>query len=218
MFKEKSKNIKFGFIFLIVMLFFTLFSRSIMNFLTPKVSIAMSSTQMITDKISLVPEIITQDGINILSTNVSQEDASYLQIGHYCEFNIETDGQMRYMTGRVEQIGSEAADGMVSITIRPDMELPDDSTPIGLSITLFGNYYNLVVPVSAMISANQLYVIEKKDGFLGEEIYIHKRDVNVDFISEGNVILIDGISMGEFVVTGWDRPLKDGQRVMLLYQ
>jgi hypothetical protein len=215
---KNAKVIKAGIVFLIVMAFFTIFSRGIINLLTPKVIISRPTPYMVRNDINTHGEIIVgEDGVLLVKAVIPADKIDDYFMGRYAEFqflNPEND-TVRFMSGEVSYIDFETGE----IHITPGRALPDGTERVfGLTIALSFDSYDFTVPSTAIVGWNTLYVIERRDGILGEELYIRSRAVTVEMERDGRAMLSrEGIAWEDFIVIGWDRPLKDGQRVMLPY-
>lgn len=76
-------------------------------------------------------------------------------------------------------------------------------------------FCNLIVPNSAFYTSGKVFVLEETDGFWGREYYVKSREVEVGKYNSVESQILEGIDRRSLVVTGWDRELEDGQRVML---
>lgn len=78
-----------------------------------------------------------------------------------------------------------------------------------------GEFCNLIVPNPAFYTRGKVYVLLETSGFWGKEYYVESREVEVGRYNHIESSILKGIDRRSLVVTGWDRELKDGQRVML---
>ena len=74
--------------------------------------------------------------------------------------------------------------------------------------------FGLVVPNLALLGSS-VYVVAEQEGILGKELRLSRVFVSVGTRGPAQSIISDGLTDGDYVVTGWDRPIKDGQRVLL---
>ena len=75
--------------------------------------------------------------------------------------------------------------------------------------------YGAVIPLGAVINGSSVYVVTQSETFLGSELTIELRHISISAISAGQVVVSEGLDENERIATSWDRPLKDGQRVLL---
>ena len=75
----------------------------------------------------------------------------------------------------------------------------------------------MLIPSSALIGNDCVYVIERRSGFFEEELYLCLQPVSIDAFQDGMAVLNYGVLTQDYVVVGWDRPIADGQRVMQAY-
>ena len=90
---RKSIIFKLGIGFLIIMALFTVFSRAVLNLLTPKVLIARPVSQTVIDNIYADPEISDQNGVALITALIPPEEKEKLYIGQYCEFQTTEIGR-----------------------------------------------------------------------------------------------------------------------------
>jgi len=75
----------------------------------------------------------------------------------------------------------------------------------------------IIIPQNAIINGSCVYVVTQKETFLGTELRIELRPISIWAKSNGQVAVEEGSIENEYIATSWDRPLKDGQRVLLPY-
>ena len=73
----------------------------------------------------------------------------------------------------------------------------------------------IIIPQSAIINGSSVYVVTQNDTFLGTELRIELRRISIWAKSLGQAAVDEGLNINEYIATSWDRPLKDGQRVLL---
>jgi len=73
----------------------------------------------------------------------------------------------------------------------------------------------IIIPSSAVIDGSFVYVVSQADTFLGTQLHIDRRRIVIETRDFGQAVVSDGLTNREYIVTSWDRPLKDGQRVIL---
>ena len=71
-----------------------------------------------------------------------------------------------------------------------------------------------ILPLTALLCDDSVFILRTKSGFFGDILILEQRYVTVLWSNETNVSVI-GLNHDDLVVTGWDRELRDGQRVML---
>ncbi|MCL2709013.1 MAG: hypothetical protein FWF03_07865 [Defluviitaleaceae bacterium] len=214
----KERTLKAGIIFFAVMAFFTLFSRAVMNLLTPSVTFGPPKFLIFDVKISPEPQIkILDDGTKALFAEVNEESAYELAPGLTCEISYASSGRTRRVSGSVSEVINDGGSA-VGVYVLPDRDLQDNVKIVELSIILYSIASQTVVPVSALATEDSLYVIEIKEGFLGDELFVRLRSVETGVSESGMIEIVGGITPRDYVVDGWDRPLRDGQRVTLPYK
>ena len=213
--QEKKIMPRLGIAFLVVIAFCTFFSRAISNMLMPHVRVAMPGQMRLAEEVSAEASLRARNGelIELWATDIPSEQTQQLTAGQYCEFQYASQGKTRFATGTLAEI-SVTADG-ISLWIKPVKPLPEDSTVSLLRIPLSQQHFTCVIPGTALVDRRAVYIVKSRDGFWGEELYLEYREVIVDFMRDGLCVLADGLETGEYVVIGWDRPLRDGKRVVL---
>jgi hypothetical protein len=93
-----------------------------------------------------------------------------------------------------------------TVRIMPDEGQPDDEPEMLMGI---------LVPLSAVIDGSYVYVVTQRDTFLGKQLYVHQVVVTVQGQNMAQAVISQGLRDGNHVVTSWDRPLSEGQRVVL---
>lgn len=82
-------------------------------------------------------------------------------------------------------------------------------------VNTISKFCDIIVPNSAFISPDMLYVLQTRQGFWGKEYYVELREVTVGEYNSRKSQITEGLMRGDTVITGWDRELTSGQRVML---
>lgn len=98
------------------------------------------------------------------------------------------------------------------ITIDYKSLMSVNSTPI---LETKGLYCNMIIPNSAIIERDKVYVLEERKGFWGDEYYASRQKVRIGQYNEHYSEIIGGLFRRDRVITGWDRELADGGRVMI---
>ena len=75
--------------------------------------------------------------------------------------------------------------------------------------------YGTIIPQIAIINGSSVYVVTQKDTFLGTELRAELRYITVATKSMGQAVVDEGLNGNEYIITSWDRPIRDGQRVLL---
>lgn len=78
-----------------------------------------------------------------------------------------------------------------------------------------GEYCNMIIPNSAIIENNKVYVLEKRKGFWGEEYYASEQQVGIGQYNEQYSEITFGLTRDDTVIISWDREITDGSRVMI---
>lgn len=89
-------------------------------------------------------------------------------------------------------------------------------TSVTMNKTIKGKMHNLTIPVEALHKENGyyfVYVLQQREGILGMEFYIEKRNVYVTDQNDRYVAIESGISENDEVVLHSDKEIKDGTTV-----
>jgi hypothetical protein len=84
-----------------------------------------------------------------------------------------------------------------------------------VQLLISGNFHNVIIPNTAFIGEDEVFILKTQNGFFGEEYYVSKYKVIVGEYNEQYSAITSGLNSQDIVVTGWDRQLEDGCRVML---
>jgi hypothetical protein len=76
----------------------------------------------------------------------------------------------------------------------------------------------ILIPLSAVIDGSFVYVVHQTDTFLGRQLRVEYRFIEIGGDNGFQAVVTDGLSTSEYIVTSWDRPLRDGLRVMLPHE
>jgi multidrug efflux pump subunit AcrA (membrane-fusion protein) len=118
----------------------------------------------------------------------------------------------------VEKVGITSINGKMHLLFRQRADMRQDYISLLTSnprLEKRGGYCDAIIPNSALVESNKVYVLEKRQGFWGEEYYAQKKEVVTGQSNENKTEIINGLSRNDTVITGWDRALSDGARVML---
>lgn len=74
--------------------------------------------------------------------------------------------------------------------------------------------YHAIIPRSALVG-NKVYVLTEEEGFWGKEYYVSVKEVTAGENNVTSVGIVSGLEENQSVVVYWDRPLEQGQRVMI---
>lgn len=77
------------------------------------------------------------------------------------------------------------------------------------------NYCNIMIPNSAFVSQDEVYVLKSRKGFWGEEYYVVKQKVVLGQSDSSRTEILNGLVKVDKVITSWDRELTDGATVSL---
>ncbi|MDD4295931.1 MAG: hypothetical protein PHC69_03125, partial [Ruminiclostridium sp.] len=86
---------------------------------------------------------------------------------------------------------------------------------VTIEIDSMSRYCDCIIPNSAFYSPNSVFVLRETGGFWGKEYYVESCEVVAGEYNYRESQIIRGIERGDLIVTGWDRGLKNGQRVVL---
>ena len=75
----------------------------------------------------------------------------------------------------------------------------------------------ILLPLTALLNDDSVYVLRTKNGFMGEVLILENVKISLMWRDETRVS-VSGLAYTDMVVTDWDRELRDGQRVMLPLQ
>ena len=93
------------------------------------------------------------------------------------------------------------------------IKLPETNESITMEVK--GDYCDILVPNSAFISGDELFVMKTRKGFWGDEYYAVKQKVQTGEGNEYFTQITGGLVRNDTVITGWDRTLIDGATVTL---
>ncbi len=210
--------------FIIVMVFFTFSSKTIQYFMMPKVMAQMPES-------GYIETSYTFNGVKAFSDeahdSVIKLMADY-QAGQEEKFKEGTPCTIfsgrNSINGKIE--GYFTVQGAKRIVIAP--EFPESSEPsdseslidiqdqnIFISIVLPGEYYDCIIPNTAFVTPDEVFLLKSMRGFWGEEYFIERRRVVAGVGNGFRTQVLSGMRNAEMVVTGWDRELIDGARVTL---
>ncbi len=89
-----------------------------------------------------------------------------------------------------------------------------DLSNLSLIVRKQSEGYAAVVPRSAVVD-HKVYVITEEDGFWGKEYYVDLQEVIVGESNETSVGILSGLMQEQRIAVYWDRPLEQGQRVII---
>ncbi len=144
------------------------------------------------------------------------------ELGRGSESGLETGSNTR--SGSVSDSGAGAGNGAGSGTEDEAGEgrSRHESSPFAgirdgsyIRINIKSEFIRTIVPNSAFVSQDKVYVLKQRMGFWGEEYYVVERQVMTGTGNEYVTQITEGLSPDETVVTGWDRKISSGMRVML---
>jgi len=166
--------------------------------------------------------IVTDGAEAYIRQRMSREEAAPLAEGSFAavEYTEQTDmfaPQVRTTGAQVESITASGDQFRPYLVIAKFTQGIPYGAQIGRVRFDLPGVSGIIVPAGALVDGGSVYVVTKRDSFLGEELLAEKRYVNVGEISAGQAVIEDGLEGGEYVVTSWDRPVTDGKRVLLPY-
>jgi HlyD family secretion protein len=147
-----------------------------------------------------------------------QKNAEYLEIGEVCKVDIRnTDAQ-------VDGTIADIRDNMADPVNRKDIMIAIEGGSLNggetgsIRIAKKSKVYSLLVPNSALHEDSYgpyVFVVDEKQGFLGNEKYIRKVYVETEDHDDTKTAISAGISTDSLVVTGSSKPVYDGSPVRL---
>lgn len=75
------------------------------------------------------------------------------------------------------------------------------------------DYYNAIIPNSALIDESTVFLVKERTGFWGNELYIVKKQIIKGMSNDYKTAIVQGLTANDTVVVGWDRELSDGDTV-----
>jgi len=191
------------------MLFFTFFSRSILYLITPKVIMSPPSYGLIREEIRLTGSFTVSDGETFIIADITGETADLFEPGQRAMFIYRDEtGEKRADYAQVTELRDD------TVILLPNFAVASECMLYSLTVYLTDGYYGLSIPSHALIPGNFVYVARKENGLLGEEIFIDLREVETGVITRDYIEITGGLSQSDMIITGWDRELRDGCRVM----
>ena len=163
------------------------------------------------------PALILSDaqrGLTLRAT-ISVDDAKLMQVGDIAEVRIDEE----YVNCQIIAIGAAAeTSGKYDI----ELSVPEGKGAIGLRglMQFVGKsaQYDVLIPLSALRedgNGSFAYVVETREGALGESLYVRRVDVNVLDKDQSRAAIQSGITMRDALVQRSERELSDGDRVRL---
>jgi hypothetical protein len=206
-------------IFLAVMLCFTLFSRGISNFMVPKVTVSMSQLFFKSgwDVIYSDMRLTKDNGKTLIVASAAKSDSEKLRIGLVSEYSFFNEGDIKYGNALITSV-EDTVDGDTQVFFAPVSEISDGTVINNLITRYQTSYSGMVYPISVLIAPNIVYKIRSELGFYGIDWYLECCYVDIEYIGDELILIIAGVEADDLLVTGWDRALRDGERVMSSYE
>jgi RND family efflux transporter MFP subunit len=166
-----------------------------------------------------VVTIAALNGGFVFTATIDLENAEHLSVGDPATVSLGgLDGQK--IQGQITEIRD--TQGQVGVKKDLLVDLPGDGLSGGESgeLTIEKNigYYKLLVPNSAVGDGDNgkfVYVLREKRGPLGNEYSVQLVDVAVGESDNLNTAILNGLQDGDRVITGSDKQINDGSRVMV---
>jgi len=157
--------------------------------------------------------IVPLDSVPLLKAAVPKDVIYSLKKDDEC---IVIDNQQK-LRGKIKDLGYIQEEPYIIINLLP---YNDPNTIKNLNINNVqvmvvknSDFCNAIIPNTALIDDNSVYLVKKRTGFWGDELYIVKKQI-IKGISNGkNTAVVQGLTSNDVIVIGWDRELTDGDTV-----
>ena len=155
--------------------------------------------------------IIPENAASSIVLKTNKDAVRLLDEGVVCKILadgsvLETESLEARVSGEEYHIYADFKDSTINI---------ENIDGFSIEFEIKSEFCNFIIPNSAFYSPGKVFVFEETDGFWGKEYYVKSREVEIGKYNSVESQILDGIDRRSLVVTGWDRELKDGQRVML---
>ena len=165
--------------------------------------------------------VVGADAAPRLRIPMTQNEASAVKAGNYASAEyVISDGKSQSLKPSstpvvIESIAAQndAARPYAALAAFRE-DLPRGAAVISVRFEL-PQQAGLLIPLSALIDETSVYIALQKETFLGKELRVERREVRLGEKSVSQAIVSEGVDANEYVITSWDRPIQDGQRVLL---
>jgi len=160
--------------------------------------------------------LIPEEAMPYIKVSVSRDEAVYFNTPGFLSVEYdERDGfDIRRHTVPAEIEGITGTGAMQTVIAGFSQSISHDIHIRQAKFSL-PQEVGIVIPISAVIAGSDVYTVTQINTFLGQELRVSRRNVSLGEKNHTQVIITDGLELNEFIVTSWDRPIKDGQRVLL---
>lgn len=150
---------------------------------------------------------------------IDNSDAEFISVGDEVDISIKTLGSKK-IKGKVKEIKDslqqkgEKKD--LAVEIPQEGLIGDENGEIYISKKT--TFYDLLLPNAAIVSENGgnfVYVLKEKKGPLGNAYHVQKAAVSIADEDNLKTAIVNGISKKDNVVVNKNKPIYEGERVML---
>lgn len=170
-----------------------------------------SVVKVLYDEGELVPQghpvIITRNTQQVINIGIAQQDLSKIKIGSKALINVDGEKAEGYITNIAEAPDSTTRTYNAEVSVEKDFRL-GLLAKVSLEV---GAQKGIWIPMTAILSNGEdfVYVVQKNR--------VLARPVIIKSINE-NRVLVDGLSLGEVLVTGGMKNIYDGAKVKISNQ
>ena len=149
-----------------------------------------------------------------LYCRITHDEAKYVAVGDAAE--VTPLGKTQFVRARVASVSQPDQKGQVEVMVL----LPEDAFAIGtycsVGFTRVTEGYQAVIPLSALRSertGDYVLVLRSKKSVLGDGEVAERMPVTVHDRDAKRAAISGALLDGDLVISGWDRPVKAGDRV-----
>lgn len=155
------------------------------------------------------PVAIIYSSKRIVAAKISEENFGRLKVGQTARLRLLTYGSQEYdaTVSKLLPTADEAQRFTVYLDVKVDPELLKPNSTGEVTITVDQRPNQVMIPRRALFDSDKVFVVANGR--------VHKRQVEVGYVSLTKVEIRKGIELGEYVIVDELEQFRDGERVRM---